>query len=132
MSSHIVLSLALCLYQRTVASICRVQSQQALLLRRLETISSHRHWVDRTAMPYTHSLTDNRASLLTILMFSTGFWVCSCTVLYTVANTSVFPFLSEDVDPRVDATCVSAEADSVRKHTVALTKKKHCCTDRYI
>lgn len=96
-------------------------------------ISSLIHQMDlMLAMPYTHSLTDNRASLLTILMFSTGFWVCSCTVLYTVANTSVFPFLSEDVDPRVDATCVSAEADSVRKHTVALTKKKHCCTDRYI
>lgn len=49
-------------------------------------------WMDLTlAMTYTHSLTDNRASLLTILMFSTGFSVCSCTVLYTVANTLVFP-----------------------------------------
>lgn len=112
---------------------------------------AHRHsvlildcWMDLTlAMTYTRSLTDNRASLLTILMFSTGFLVCSCTVLYTVANTFVsrsFPVVSDDTDPRVDATCVSAEAvkvsgvgrDSVRKHTVALTKKKQCCTDQYI
>lgn len=42
------------------------------------------------AMTHTYSLTYNRASLLTILMFSTGFLVCSCNVLYTVANTS-FP-----------------------------------------
>lgn len=43
-------------------------------------------------------------------------------------------------NPRVDATCVSVETikaagfsqDSVRKHTVALTKKKRCCTDQYI
>lgn len=56
----------------------------------------------------TYSLTNNRASLLTILMFSTGFLVCSCNVLYTVANTFFFffvlPFLSDDMNPR--ATCV--------------------------
>lgn len=50
------------------------------------------------AMAYTCSLTNNRASLLTILMFSTGFLLCSCTVLYTVANTlfGLFP-----VDTRI-------------------------------
>ncbi len=85
------------------------------------------------AMPYTCSLTLNRASLLTMLMFSTGVSVCSCTVLYTVENTWFSPFLSEDMNPRrymcVSWSCIK---DSVRKHTVALTKKKQCCTDQYI
>lgn len=102
-----VLSLALCLYQRTVASNCRVQSQQPIVMWRPEasaTMSSH--WFvahshfrsgpadgsDFSNDTHTHtsSLTNNRASLLTILMFSTGFLVCSCNVLYTVANTSLF------------------------------------------
>lgn len=149
-----VLSLALCLYQRTVASNCRVQSQQPVLFwiwrpAHLVVIESTvwilDRWVDLIlAMPYTRSLTDNRASLLTILMFSTGFSVCSCTVLYTVANTSVFPFLSGSFRGHesscrcymcVSWSCIKATGfsrDSVRKHTVALTKKKQCCTDRYI
>uniref|UniRef100_A0A671RZ94 Neuropilin n=1 Tax=Sinocyclocheilus anshuiensis TaxID=1608454 RepID=A0A671RZ94_9TELE len=39
-----VLSLALCVYQRTVASNCRVQSQQPILLRRLKTSATmHSH-----------------------------------------------------------------------------------------
>ncbi len=111
------------------------QSQQAILM---ETISSHLTGSGLLiglilAMPYTCSLTLNRASLLTMLMFSTGVSVCSCTVLYTVENTWFSPFLSEDMNPRrymcVSWSCIK---DSVRKHTVALTKKKQCCTDQYI
>lgn len=111
------------------------QSQQAILM---ETISSHLTGSGLLiglilAKPYTCSLTLNRASLLTMLMFSTGVSVCSCTVLYTVENTWFSPFLSEDMNPRrymcVSWSCIK---DSVRKHTVALTKKKQCCTDQYI
>lgn len=83
----------------------------------------------------TYSLTNNRASLLTILMFSTGFLVCSCNVLYTVANTLFSP-ISFRWHESTCYMCVlmvtGFSRGSVRKHTVALTKTKQCCTDQYI
>lgn len=92
-------------------------------------------WMDLTlAMTHTYSLTYNRASLLTILMFSTGFLVCSCNVLYPVANT-FFPISfrwPESTCYVCVLTVTGFSRDSVRKHTVALTKKKQCCTDQYI
>lgn len=97
-------------------------------------------WLDGSdfSNDITYSLTNNRASLLTILMFSTGFSVCSCNVLYTVANT--FRFFCSPISFRWhESTCYMCvlmvtgfSRDSVRKHTVALTKTKQCCTDQYI
>lgn len=115
LSDVIFVIVALCLYQRTVALNRRVQSQTILSRRRFGFwkgvkliycnvyntgfIIHNHHTQKRTdcrictlAMAYTCSLTNNRASLLTILMFSTGFLVCSCTVLYTVPNTFFISF----------------------------------------
>lgn len=109
------LSLALYLYQRTVASNCRVQSQQQQPAPKKKTSSPSLIIIIITSgLTYTCSLTNNRASLLTILTFSTGFLVCSCTVLYTVANTFISCVSLDDMNPSVDATCVRLKL--ARKH----------------
>lgn len=111
------LSLALYLYQRTVASNCRVQSQQQQPAPKKKTSSPSLIIIIiiiTSGLTYTCSLTNNRASLLTILTFSTGFLVCSCTVLYTVANTFISCVSLDDMNPSVDATCVRLKL--ARKH----------------